>query len=120
MEFAQIAASFEIRTGIVYDEDASDFKAGQKDDEKRYNAQLDGLAKADGSVKVWRLSPNYEAHLRKALGEQTYQALCQKFPNTGKPTRARLIALEDGTAIPPPLDKILHWLANRPKPQARQ
>jgi len=118
IEFAHIAASFEIPTGIVYDEDSSDFGPKQKEDEERDNAQLDGLAKADGSVKVWRLSPNYEGHLRNALGEQTYQSLCQKFPNTGKPTRARLIAIEDGTAIPAPLDEILHWLANRPKRKA--
>lgn len=118
MEFAQIAASFEIPTGVVYDEDSSDFGPKQKNDEAAYNAALDGLAKADGSVKVWRFSSNYEAHLRAALGDGAYQDLCQKFPNTGKPTRARLIAMEDGTAIPAPVDDILYWLAGRPKPIA--
>ena len=43
---------------------------------------------------------NYEDHLQRALGNQKYQDLCQTFPNTGKPTRARLIALEDGLPIP--------------------
>jgi ABC-type cobalamin/Fe3+-siderophores transport system ATPase subunit len=118
MEFAQIAASFEIPTGVVYDEDSSDFGPKQKEDETRYNAALDDLAKADGSVRVWRFSADYEAHLRKALSEDTYQRLCQRFPNTGKPTRARLIAMENGTAIPPPVDDILHWLADRPKLQS--
>jgi predicted ATP-dependent endonuclease of OLD family len=120
MEFAQIAISFEIPTAIVYDEDSSDFTAKQKEDEQRYNAALDALAKADGSVKVWRLSSDYEAHLRRAVGEDAYQALCQKFPNTGKPTRARLIAMENATAIPPPVEDILHWLADRPGPRSAQ
>lgn len=118
MEFAQIAISFEIPTGIVYDEDSSAF-GGKKDEEAAYNAELDAVANADGSVKVWHFTKNYEDHLRKALGEETYQKLCQKFPNTGKPTRARLIALEDGTAIPPPVEDILNWLAGRTKAAAQ-
>jgi putative ATP-dependent endonuclease of the OLD family len=119
MEFAQIAASFGIPTGIAYDEDTSDFTAKQKEDEAQYNAALDGLAKDDGSVKVWRFSRDYETHLRTALGEDYYQRLCQRFPNMGKPTRARLIAMEEGTAIPPPVDDILHWLVDHPKPRGR-
>jgi hypothetical protein len=66
------------------------------------------------------LSADYEAHLRKALGEDAYQGLCQKFPNTGKPTRARLIAMENGTAIPPPVEDILRWLTDRPAPETVQ
>jgi putative ATP-dependent endonuclease of OLD family len=104
IEFAGIAISFGIPTGIVYDEDSSDFNAKQKKDEEAYNASLDALAKSDKSVCVWRFSPRYEGHLRGALGEQNYQALCQKFPNVGKPTQARLIALEGGTPIPKPVD----------------
>jgi hypothetical protein len=65
-------------------------------------------------VKVWRFSACYEDHLRKALGEEPYQRLCQRFPNTGKPTRARLIAMEDGTAIPTRIEAVLNWLAERP------
>jgi putative ATP-dependent endonuclease of OLD family len=57
MEFALIAISFGIPTGIVYDEDSSDFTAAQKKDEEDYNATLDALAKADGCVKVWRFQP---------------------------------------------------------------
>jgi hypothetical protein len=113
-EFALIAISFGIPTGIVYDEDSSDFTAAQKKDEEDYNATLDALAKADGSVKVWRFSARYEDHLKKALGEEVYQNLCQKFPNTGKPTRARLIAMEEKIAIPNPVEAVLNWLAGRP------
>ena len=100
IEFARIANSFAIPTGIVYDEDSSDFDANQEQEEEAYNASLDALAKSDASVRVWRLSPRYEHHLRSALGEQNYQALCQKFPKVGKPTQARLIALEGWNTNP--------------------
>jgi putative ATP-dependent endonuclease of OLD family len=111
IEFARIAISFGIPTGIVYDEDSSDFDAKQKTEEEAYNASLDALAENHESVRVWRFSSRYEHHLRNAIGEQDYQALCQKFPKVGKPTQARLIALEEGTPIPEPVDEILEWLA---------
>jgi putative ATP-dependent endonuclease of OLD family len=111
IEFARIAISFGIPTGIAYDEDSSDFDAKQKTEEEAYNASLDALAENHESVRVWRFSSRYEHHLRNAIGEQDYQALCQKFPKVGKPTQARLIALEEGTPIPKPVDEILEWLA---------
>lgn len=112
-EFAKIAISFGIPTGILYDEDFSDFK-DNRGEEKLFNSELDACKKADGSVMVWRFSKKYEDHLRKAIGEDKYQELCQKYSKTGKPTRARLIAMEDGLAIPNPLGEVLHWLANKP------
>jgi putative ATP-dependent endonuclease of the OLD family len=118
MEFAKIAFSFGIPTGIVYDKDSSDFGRDKRAEEDAYNLQLDALAKPDGTVRVWRFDANYEDHLRKALQETKYQALCQKFPNVGKPTRARLIAMETGLAIPDPVEVILRWLANRPAAKA--
>jgi putative ATP-dependent endonuclease of the OLD family len=119
LEFAQIAASFEIPTGIVFDEDSSDF--GDKREEAELNARLDAFEEKDGSVRVWRFNKNYEDHLRAALGEKTYQELCQKFPNLGKPTRARLIAMEADLPIPKPTPDVLAWLTNRPleKPNSK-
>jgi putative ATP-dependent endonuclease of OLD family len=114
MEFARIAISFGIPTGIVYDKDSSDFPKDKRAEEDAYNAQLDALAKTNGTAQVWRFDANYEDHLRKAVEETKYQTLCQKFPNVGKPTRARLIAMEAGLAIPDPVEAILRWLANRP------
>jgi len=111
-EFVQIATSFEIPTGIVYDEDSSDFK-DNKGEEAKFNATLDGFARADGFVKVWRFTKKYEDHLRKAVGEKKYQELCQKFPNVGKPTRARLIAMVPDVPIPDPIPEILLWLAKK-------
>lgn len=116
-EFAQIATSFEIPTGIVYDEDSSDFV--DKDEETQFNAALDELARKDRSVMVWRFSKKFEDHLRKAVGEQSYQKLCEKYPRVGKPTRARLIATEADLPIPDPVPEILAWLANRPLAQPR-
>jgi putative ATP-dependent endonuclease of OLD family len=114
MEFARIAISFGIPTGIAYDKDSSDFPKDKRSEEEAYNAQLDALAKADGTVRVWRFDVNYETHLRNALEEAKFQQLCQKFPNVGKPTRARLIAMEPHLPIPLPVEDILGWLANRP------
>ncbi len=110
-EFAKIALSFAVPVGILYDEDSSDF-TDRRDDEKAFNNSLDAFAKPDGSCKVWRFTKNYEDHLRNAVGEQEYQRLCQKYPQAGKPTRARLIAAEDGLPIPEPIEEILKWLGN--------
>ncbi|NUO83300.1 AAA family ATPase, partial [candidate division KSB1 bacterium] len=111
-EFAKIATTFNIPTGILYDEDSSDFK-DKREEEKEFNKQLDAFAKADGSFRVWKLTKNYEEHLKKALGDQNYQMLCQKYPQVSKPTRARLIATEDGYPIPDPLEEVLFWLAKK-------
>jgi predicted ATP-dependent endonuclease of OLD family len=111
-EFAQIAASFEIPTAVVYDSDSSDFK--DRAEEAKFNAMLDRLAEASSSVVVWRLTKNYEDHLRQTIGERKYQELCQKYSNVGKPTRARLIATEEDVPIPNPIPDILRWLANKP------
>jgi hypothetical protein len=59
------------------------------------------------------MTKNYEDHLRAAVGEKKYQELCQKYPNVGKPTRARLIATESDLAVPDPLPEVLNWLGGR-------
>jgi putative ATP-dependent endonuclease of the OLD family len=107
-EFIAIAKSFGIPTGAVYDEDASDFK-DRRVEEKEFNQRLDGEARADGTVRVWKLSRNYEDNLRRTLGDTKYQKLCQQFARVPKPTRARLIAYAD-EPIPRPIDEILRWL----------
>lgn len=116
-EFVRIASSFEIPSGVLYDEDSSDFK-DSREAEKEFNKELDAFAKADGSVRVWKFSKDYEDHLKKALGEKKYEELCRKYPQTGKPTRARLIASEPGLPIPRPLEEILNWLASKVEKKA--
>lgn len=112
-EFAAIASSFGIPTGLVYDRDSSDFH-GDKEKEDEFNKELDSLAKKDGSVRVWRLTSKFEDHVRNAFGENKYQELCQKFPGVSKPTRQRLIAMEEGLPIPDPFEDVLRWLADTP------
>jgi putative ATP-dependent endonuclease of the OLD family len=111
-EFARIALSFGIPTGVVYDEDSSDFK-DRRDEEKEFNKLLDGFIRQDGICRVWHLSKDYEAHLRKALGESKYQELCQKYSGVGKPTRARLIATEESLPVPDPIPEVLAWLGSK-------
>lgn len=118
-EFASIARSLQIPTGIIYDRDSSDFDE-KRHEEKELNDSLDALAKGDGSVRVWQLTPKYEDHVRKVVGEQKYQELCQKFPSVSKPTRQRLIAMEGDLPIPEPFEEVLRWLANKPRPTAAQ
>lgn len=108
-DFARIARSFDIPTGILYDRDSTDFR-DQRDEETTFNATLDALARPDGAVRVWRLTKKYEDHLRNAVGEARYEKLCAKY-GRAKPTRARLIALEPELPVPEPLEEVLNWLA---------
>lgn len=110
-EFADIATSFSIPTGIIYDIDSSDF--GNKDNEKEFNKKLDDRNNPEKNIRVWALNKKYEDHLKRALGDKKYAAVCQKYPNTGKPTKARLIAMEHELPIPEPIEDVLRWLANK-------
>jgi predicted ATP-dependent endonuclease of OLD family len=112
-EFARLAESFEIPVGVLYDQDSSDFN-GRRTEEAAFNDELDALAKADGSVRVWRLSKDYEDELRRSLGEARFQQLCQKHGKVGKPTRARLIAC-DSERVPEFLKPVLEWLGRVPE-----
>jgi len=109
-EFADIASSFGIPTGILYDIDSSEIQ--DTDEEEEFNEALNERETDDGSVKVWCFKNKYEDSLKKALGEKAYQGLCQKYPKIGKPTRARLIAMEEGLSIPKPIEEILNWLVD--------
>ena len=108
-EFVAIASSFGIPVGFLFDSDSSDFD-GDRDTEKTFNAGLKALESLDGSVKGWELSRNFEDHLRRTIGESVYLAECQKYPKTGKPTRARLMAADPTVAIPEPVPELLRWL----------
>jgi len=111
-EFADIASSFGIPTGILYDKDSSDFK-DKRNDEVQFNKDLDFRNKDNESCRVWCLDKNYEDNIKKELGEDNYQKLCAKFPNVSKAVRARLIAMDDEFPVPNPLKEVLIWLANK-------
>ncbi len=110
LDFARVAMSFGIPTGVVYDEDSSDFSAKQASEEEQFNETLDALEQND--AHVWRLEPKYEAVLRETLGEQEYQRACGKYPTVSKAVRARLIAADADFDIPSTFEKILWWLAS--------
>ena len=112
LEFSGIAASFGIPVGIVYDEDSSEIK--DKNVEAEYNNKLDDLG-VNGN-HTWRFEKKYEDELKAAVGgDAAYQTLCQKYPSVGKPTRARLIAADNQTAIPRKVKAILSWLSGNEK-----
>ena len=110
-EFADLAISFEIPTGIVYDKDSPDFAKEKKAEEEAYNQMLDGLKSEDNDVHVWRVENKYEDVVRNAASEQKYQQLCQKYPGLSNATRQRLIAADEDMPIPKQLEDILKWLA---------
>lgn len=107
--FLDIAESFSIPTGVLYDKDSGDIQDAAE--EEAFNASLDGRQRSDGSVMVWQLANRYEDHLRLALGEDKYQQLCQLHSGVSKAVRARLIAAEHSTEIPEPVIEVLDWLA---------
>ncbi len=111
LELARIAASFEIPTGVLYDQDSQSIT--DKGEEAEYNRQLDEFGASSESNRTWRLLKNYEDHLRRAIGEEEYQKACQRHSKVGKPTRARLIAVENQLPMPEPVQEILTWLAGK-------
>lgn len=107
--FANLVLSFNIPLGIIYDTDCSDIN--DEVEEKKLNEELENY-KTKG-VFVWSFDKKYEDELRKEFGEDVFQKLCEKYPNTGKPTRARLIASNDQYPVPEFIKPIIKWLSTR-------
>ena len=102
-DFAQLAISFQIPVGIVYDKDSSDFN--DEDEEAEYNDMLDELETDDGSVRVWQIDRKHEDAVRRAVGEKKYQELSQRYPNYTNATRQRLIAADPEMSLPEELPR---------------
>jgi putative ATP-dependent endonuclease of the OLD family len=109
-DFAELATSLQIPTGIVYDKDSTDFR-DKHDEEKLYNEMLDSFYDEEDDVNVWRLDTKYEDVIRATVGEQAYQTLCQRYPNVSNATRQRLIAADPEMPVPDVFARILKWLA---------
>jgi hypothetical protein len=75
-DFAELAISFEIPVGIVYDKDSSGFKS--EDEETEYNGILYRLETDDGSVSVWQIDRKHEDAARRAVGEKKYRSCRSK------------------------------------------
>jgi putative ATP-dependent endonuclease of OLD family len=110
LPLAQVAASFGIATGLIYDRDARSFK-DKRDEEKEINEQLVAFQDASKGTRSWCLDPDYETVLRGTLGEASYQVHCQQHPGVTKAVRARRIAEDKSTAIPSQYEEALRWLA---------
>jgi putative ATP-dependent endonuclease of the OLD family len=109
--FLDIAASFQIPTGVIYDRDSNEFK-NRREEEEAFNATLDSRDSAEGGIKVWQLAKDYEEELRNANGDKLYEALCQKHSGVSKAVRARLIAADHESAIFPVIELVLEWLTD--------
>ena len=110
-DFLDVARSFLINVAVIYDEDSSDIS--DSEEELKFNTDLDAQSRNDGAISIWCQHKNYEFELRKVLGENTYQSLCQKFSNYSKPIRARLIASES-CPVPPIIEAVLDWSKKAP------
>ena len=112
-QFWLIRPLFNLPTGSIHDKDAPDFKEN-RDEEKRYNRELNSPETPDGQFRVWQLKDKYEDHVRWATGDQIYQEFSMKFPRIlGKPTQQRLIAMTEGVPVPDPFGEILSWLVGK-------
>lgn len=107
IDFVELALSFEIPVGLVYDTDSSDFKKEEKDEETKYNELLNSYT-AKG-VQVIVFEKNYEDECKKFYSEKTYQEHCQKF-GRNKTLRARLMAQDETIPIPDFVKPIIGWL----------
>ena len=115
IDFIELALSFDIPVGFIYDTDSSDFGKDKKDEEEEYNAALEKYKKR--GVKVWSFNKRFEDELRKFFGEELYQQACQKYPSVSKPIRARLIASDSEFPVPDFVKPIINWLSNKEEEQ---
>jgi predicted ATP-dependent endonuclease of OLD family len=109
---AELADSFGIPTGVLYDMDSSDLK-DKPDIEQALNERLSARDKPGSDNRSWGLDPKYEGVLRATLGDEEYQRLCQKHAGPGKATPLRRIAADE-TPVPPQVEAALRWLGCQP------
>lgn len=107
IDFVELALSFGITVGLVYDTDSSDFGKDEKDKEAEYNELLSSYA--EKGVEVFVFDKNYEDECKKHYGDDKYQEYCQKF-GRNKPIRARLMAQDEDIEIPEFVKPIIDWL----------
>jgi predicted ATP-dependent endonuclease of OLD family len=117
LDVAELAVSFGIPTGVIFDTDAKDFSSEQEQAE--YNDKL--LRLANATTCVWPLDPDYERYLRSVVGEETYLKVLARYPPSefgqSKSRRGRLIAADPDMTVPPVLAEALRWAAERPLSQ---
>jgi len=107
VDFVDLALSFQIPVGFVYDTDSSDFTDAEK--EAEYNIQLESYYKK--GVKIFAFNKNYESECKMFYSEQIYQKYCLRF-GRNKIQRARLMAQDDSILIPDFVKPIINWLGS--------
>ncbi|MGA2080316.1 MAG: ATP-dependent endonuclease [Holophaga sp.] len=105
---AEVAISFGIPTGILFDRDSKDFSS-EREKEEACNKELLGLAPEGSIHAAWMLDKDYEAVVRATLGEKNYIQLCGTYSTPSKPIKGRLIAADPRTKVPPQIDEVLAW-----------
>lgn len=114
IDFAELAISFGIPTGIVYDRESKEI--ADKKEESEYNNRLDGLASADESVQVWCLDPDYENTAIAEIGEEKHRQIMERYPPSvygkGKARRARMAATDAEMRPPALLLEAIKWLGS--------
>lgn len=109
IDFIELALSFGIPVGVVYDTDSSDFGKTEREAEEEYNALLNSYR--DKGVQVFVFEKNYEDECKKYYTEKTYQEHCMSF-GRNKTLRARLMAQEEVIPIPDFVKPIIIWLGS--------
>lgn len=121
IDFAELAISFGIPTGIIYDRESTEI--ADKKQEAEYNVRLDKMATADGNVKVWCLNPDYETTAQAGVGEAKYREILDRYPPSifgkSKARRARMAATDPEMLPPPELLEAIKWLGST-KPRKRR
>jgi len=105
VDFIDLALSYNIPVGVVYDTDSSDFS--DNDEEVKYNELLDSYT--EKNVAVFSFNENYEKELRNYYGEDEYQKYCNKY-GRNKTQRGRLMAMDEDIVIPDFVKPIIEWM----------
>jgi len=96
--FVSVIRALGLPMMVLFDEDSSDFDRKDKDKEQEFNEML--MGSANDSISVQMFKGDYEAELRKEVGSDQYEEICQRYPKMSKAVRARLIALDTDIAVP--------------------
>jgi len=106
IDYVELALSFDIQVGVVYDTDSFDF-SGKREEEKEYNETINSYA--EKGVAVFTFKKNYEDELRRFYGEEQYQRYCNIY-GRNKTQRARLMAMNEDIEIPEFIKPIIDWI----------
>jgi len=109
IDFVELALSFQIPVGLVFDTDSSDFSSTAKEEEVLYNQKLTSYATKGVSLFVF--DSNYEEECKNYYSEKRYSDYCQRY-GRNKTLRAKLMAQDDSIPIPDFVAPIINWLGN--------